>query len=581
MNLLRAIICVAIVPAIATNAATSLTFDNQPVEQGTIRFAMTDYTVDENSGTAVITVSRTGGSAGMVSVTYHTMAGTATVGADYQSVSGTLVFVSGQTSRSFAIPILNDTLVESNETVSLILTNVSGGATFPDGQTSTSAALVIVDNDFSSGRFFFATNTYSVDEAAGVATITVNRTGGSVGIAAVDYHTVGDTATAGVDYQSVSGTLVFASGQVSNSIKIPILNDTQVEGNETVLLVLTNATGGATFPNGQLSATATLTILDDDLPSSHLNFSASHYSVHEAGSFATITVNRTGSSAGSVAVDYYTMAGTATAGVDYQSVSGRLIFASGQTTRSFNIPILDDTLVESNETVSLILTNVIGGATFPDGQTSTTATLLIVDNDFSAGRLFFGTNSNYSVSETASVARITVNRTGGSTGIVAVDYHTLGGTATAGVDYQSVSGTLVFASGQVSKSINIPILNDTQVEGNETVLLVLTNAIGGASFLNGLLSATATLTISDDDGPSIAQPVIEGLVLEGGQVRFHFTCEPPYDYVVEFRDATSSDWYSLTSFRAKVQTIEAVVTDSITNDPIRTYRIRKQECQCD
>jgi hypothetical protein len=76
--------------------------------------------------------------------------------------------------------------------------------------------------------------------------------------------------------------------------------------------------------------------------------------------------------------------------------------------------------------------------------------------------------------------------------------------------------------------------------------------------------------------------VIEGLERDGELLRFRFTGEPPYDYFVEFTESLpATTWLSLTNYRAKIQTIEAVVTDSLTNQPARFYRIRKQDCQCD
>jgi hypothetical protein len=78
------------------------------------------------------------------------------------------------------------------------------------------------------------------------------------------------------------------------------------------------------------------------------------------------------------------------------------------------------------------------------------------------------------------------------------------------------------------------------------------------------------------------RPVIEGLERVGGLLRFRFTGEPPNDYFVEFAESfPATNWLSLTNFRAKLQTIEAVVTDSLTNRPARFYRLRQQDCQCD
>ena len=58
-----------------------------------------------------------------VSVNYASSNGTAIAGSDYLAVSGTLTFAPGVTSRSFQVPILNDTIDEPDETVRLTMFN--------------------------------------------------------------------------------------------------------------------------------------------------------------------------------------------------------------------------------------------------------------------------------------------------------------------------------------------------------------------------------------------------------------------------------------------------------------------------
>lgn len=76
-------------------------------------------------------------------------------------------------------------------------------------------------------------------------------------------------------------------------------------------------------------------------------------------------------------------------------------------------------------------------------------------------------------------------------------------------------------------------------------------------------------------------PRIEGLERQGSNLRFHFTGEPPYDYFVEYTDVLHRpNWLSLTNFRAKVATIQALVSDPMTNGATRFYRVWKQHCLC-
>jgi plastocyanin len=113
------------------------------------------------------------------------------------------------------------------------------------------------------GVLRFSLASYSVGEGAGSATIVVQRTGGDDGAVSVGYAATGGTAVAGQDFTAVSGTLSWPAGNDSpKTFAVPITNDALVEGNETVLLALSNPGGGATIDPARQAAT--LTIQDND-----------------------------------------------------------------------------------------------------------------------------------------------------------------------------------------------------------------------------------------------------------------------------------------------------------------------------
>lgn len=120
-------------------------------QPGTVQFSSAAFSVSEGAGTATIAATRTGGSAGAVSVSYAAVNGTANAGADYTATSATLSWADGDTAnKTFAVAILEDSLVEGNETVTLTLSNPSGGATLGAPVTAT---LTIADNE-SGGSVF-------------------------------------------------------------------------------------------------------------------------------------------------------------------------------------------------------------------------------------------------------------------------------------------------------------------------------------------------------------------------------------------------------------------------------------------
>lgn len=208
--------------------------------------------------------------------------------------------------------------------------------------------------------------------------------------------------------------------------------------------------------------------MDDDIG---IGFSSSAYIVGESAGPATITIIRSGVTNTSVSVAFATTNGTATNGLDYIATNAVFVFAPGVTSRTFTVPIINDIVSESAETVGLRLSNPSGGAFL----TISNATLTIVDN---VGAVGF-TSSNFLVGESSSNGVVSVTRSGGSSGAITVQYLTASGsTATSGLDYADVSGTLSWTDGDPNKtkSFLVPIFNDQRIEATETIMLRLVNA---------------------------------------------------------------------------------------------------------
>jgi hypothetical protein len=110
-----------------------------------LQFNASAYTVQENAGTATITVTRTGDTSGAVSVRYSTSNGSATAGIDYTAASGILSFAPGETSKTFTVSIQDDAQVEGNETINLTLSHPTGGASLVTGPAQ--VVLTIHDNN--------------------------------------------------------------------------------------------------------------------------------------------------------------------------------------------------------------------------------------------------------------------------------------------------------------------------------------------------------------------------------------------------------------------------------------------------
>jgi hypothetical protein len=125
-----------------------------------------------------------------------------------------------------------------------------------------------------------------------------------------------------------------------------------------------------------------------------LAFNSPAYSVPEANTNATITVNRVGGTIGAVQVSYATVAGgTASNGVNYTGVSGVLNWTNGESgSKTFTVPVFNDGLAEPNPTVNLALSNPTNGSAL---AVPSTAVLTIIKSPTSVWKLaHFGTNAN-------------------------------------------------------------------------------------------------------------------------------------------------------------------------------------------
>lgn len=348
---------------------------------------------------------------------------------------------------------------------------------------STSASSSSTSSSYNpGGSIRFDSNGYIVDKnvSTGDINIAIVRIGGNQGTGTIQYSFSGGTAKPGTDYTPVSGTLTFGSKETSKKINMKIFNNTSASGDKTVLLTLKNPTGSVSL--GQ-PATVTLTIRDPNAPASSVSaassapssdtmitLSATSYGVMENGGSAIIIVNRTGVTTTAVGVNYSTTNGSATSGTDYTAVTGTLSFASGETTKSFAVPVANNANIEGNRTFNVILSSPTGGAALG----TLTAPVAINDDEavpMGSGSVKFS-SSTYIVTEGQGKANITINRVG-SLSAVSVNYATSNGSAISGSDYTVVSGTMSFAAGETSKVFVVPVNQDALSEGEETVNLTL------------------------------------------------------------------------------------------------------------
>lgn len=238
------------------NAGTGTILNDDKV--ASISFSTGSYSVSESNTSAVITVVRTNDLTGTISVDFAATAGTAGSPSDFQTVSGTLTFADGVTTRTFEVPIVSDDINETNETVNFVLANPTGLSTITAPST---AVLTILDDDDTGLPSLTISDVSLLEGNSGPtdAVFTVTLSDVSNVDVTVNYATVDVTALAGQDYEPIADVLTISAGTMSAQIFVKIKGDVTVELDETFRVVLTNPVN-AVFNESE----ATGTILNDD-----------------------------------------------------------------------------------------------------------------------------------------------------------------------------------------------------------------------------------------------------------------------------------------------------------------------------
>ncbi|MCB1178108.1 MAG: hypothetical protein KDK36_11055, partial [Leptospiraceae bacterium] len=307
------------------------------------------------------------------------------------------------------------------------------------------------------------------------------------------YTITGGTATGVIDYTSTSGTLIFTNGgALTQNISITINNDAFYENDETIILTLSNPSGGL---NLGVNSTHTYTITNNDSAPT-LAFDATSSNGSESIGTVNIPVSLNTASNLSASINYSVTGGTAVGGgVDYTLASGTLNFNPGDTTKNITLTVNNDLVDEPAETIIITLDTPVGATL----GTNTTHTYTINDDDL-APNVAFDSATSIGLESVTSIS-VPVSLSSVSAQVATVDYSVTGGSATSGTDYNFSSGTLTFPAGTITQYISFAVTDDSLFEDDETIEITLSN--GGNATVAG--TATHTYTITNNDAtPSIS-----------------------------------------------------------------------------
>ena len=496
-----------------------------------------DVTLNEADGEMSFSLTKGAQAGRSASVDYTLVPGSATAPADYAAASGTITISGPDCCAHILVQIANDALDEANENFTVVLSN-------PDGFTILDGTGVgtIADDDPTPSLSINDVTVTEGDAGTTNAIFTVELSAASGREVRVDFATADETADSTSDYDNTSGTLVFAAGDTTEQITVPVNADLLDETAETYFVNLSNPVA-ALLPDTQ----ATGTILDND-PQPSLSVGDVTVVENDAGTVdATFTASLSAASGQTVIVGYGTSNDTATAPADYATTTGNLIFNPGQTTRTFSVPVASDLLDEANETFKVELSGA-SNAAIADGEGIGT----ITDNDPLPALAI----DNVTVAEAAGSATFTVTLAPVSGRQVTVNYATTNGSATA-ADYTAASGTLTFAAGETTKTIAVPIAADLLDEDDETFTVGLSGAVDAT-----IADNEGSGTIADDDAHPALSTGDATVSESAGSASFTVTLAPGSGRQVTVEYATASGTANNADYVAEGGTLNFAAGDT-------------------
>ena len=468
-----------------------------------------DVVVGEADGYVTLPVTLSAPGTKTVSVKYPTVNSTAlsSTGCDYNyvGVTGTLIFVPGETTKVVRVDLLNcdlSTKIGFRSFTFNLSTPVNGAIVRASTRVD-----IVGDGDLTTNPDLYVRDA-TVDHDAGTIEVPV-LLGGPAGTASnstvtVHYATHDGTALAGTDYTSTSGTLTFGPGETAENVTVPITDRTGTAPTRRFTVTLSSPTA-ATIVDGTgvvtigASGATPLALPDISAPPDVV--------VGEADGYVTLPVTLSAPGTKTVSVKYQTTNSTAlsSTGCDYNyvGVTGTLIYVPGETTKVVRVDLLNCDLSTKIgfRSFTFNLSTPVNGAIVRastrvdivgDGDLTTTPDLYVRDAtvDHDAG--------------TIEVPVLLGGPAGtASNSTVTVHYATHDGTALAGTDYTSTSGTLTFGPGETAENVTVPIIDRTGTAPTRRFTVTLSSPTAAT-----IVDGTGVVTIGASGATPLALPDI-------------------------------------------------------------------------
>ena len=450
----------------------------------TVALAVDNTTIGEDGGTATATATLSAVSGQDVTIQLGAT-GTATDGADYTLSGSEITISAGSTSGSVTVTSVDDPIDEPDETVVLDITGATGAT-----EDGTQQATITITDDDAPPTVGLSVDNTSIEEDGGVATFTVALSAPSLTATSVTLVASG-TATPTDDYTLSATEVVIAAGDTEGTVTVTSVADVNItEGGETVTLDIDTVTGNAS-EDGVQQATTTIV---DDVNGPDVTIAVDNDTlVENAGGTATVTATLANAFSLPVTVELG-LGGTATDGADYNASATQIVVAVGDTTGSVTLTVVDDALIEGDETAVVDVNAVINGNEVGDQQVIVTIT-----DDESPPNVTLSVDNATIAEAGAGSATITATLSLASTQDATVNL-TVSGTATATDDYTLSSNQIIIPAGSTTGSVTVTAVDDSEDDDDETIVAAIDSVVNANE--DGEQEVTIVI-VDDDDAPPL------------------------------------------------------------------------------
>ncbi len=452
-----------------------------------------------------------------------TVSGNATPNVDYElfynntkvnvdgSGKGAIALPTGTTAATLEVRPVDDAVFDPNEDIILTLDApdpAPTGSTAGDGYYlgTAIATLTLTENDVVPVATITGVNPAEEGEQKGSFTVTLDNPALEGGVTI--HYTIGGTAGA-TDHDAVNGSVFIPAGQTSATVDITPTDDNEYDPGETIIVTLvdpatppTATDAGSGFSVGTQNS-VTLTIQENDVIPQASVSTVTNPTEGDTGTFL-ISLDHPALKGGATVT--YTIGGTATAGSDYQSVTGTAFIPEFGTEVAISLATVDDRIAENAETVTVTLTDTSAGYDLLAGGEF--ATMTLTDDD-TPGVYLSATSGN--TTETGGTTQVEVMLTSKPTADVVVSF------ASSDTSEGTVTPSLTFTPNtwDTPQTLTITGVDDADGDGAQPYAVTATVTSADALY-NGLAVTPITLINADDEGYEVLITQASNRLIEGG-----------------------------------------------------------------